>query len=174
MTNPGHMDPGYHGTMRFTVINMGQEAHPLSQGKEIVTVLFFRLERPAEKDWSARGGIRSSGVSGNTLSKLSRDFVDVDRRAADIAGKRARRVIARYGLMAILLTLLTVIAAFTIAFLPIYFTTVNKTNDLQNDIRQLKDRVGIDGASSSGSPAAPTSSTSTQLRTPSPPSTSSP
>lgn len=44
MTNPGHVDPGYEGPMRFTVINMARETYPLRHGDRIVTLLLFRLK----------------------------------------------------------------------------------------------------------------------------------
>ena len=43
MTNPGHVDPGYVGLMRFTVMNVGREDITLRRGDPIVTLLFFRL-----------------------------------------------------------------------------------------------------------------------------------
>ena len=43
MTNPGHVDPGYAGVMRFTVINMGKDPYYLERGGRIVTLLLFCL-----------------------------------------------------------------------------------------------------------------------------------
>ena len=41
-TNPGHIDPGYRGTLSFTVINMGRREFDLDADDDIVTVLFFQ------------------------------------------------------------------------------------------------------------------------------------
>jgi len=47
MTNPGHVDPGYAGPMRFTVINMGSQDYILRRGDEIVTMLLIELSGSA-------------------------------------------------------------------------------------------------------------------------------
>lgn len=87
MTNPGHVDPGYKGRMKFTVINMGRESYPLKTGDMIVTLLFFRLDPPAKKSFSERNPNIPGNVGQEELSKLGRDFLDVERRAANIATK---------------------------------------------------------------------------------------
>jgi len=81
VTNPGHVDPGYEGVMRFTVINMAKDAYPLERGKEIVTLLLFSMENPAHSDWRQRNPAGSSLPSQASISRLSRDFVDVRKRA---------------------------------------------------------------------------------------------
>jgi dCTP deaminase len=89
MTNPGHVDPGYKGRMKFTVINMGRESFPLKTDEIIVTLLFFRLDPPAKKSFSERNPNILGSVSNEELSKLGRDFLDVERRADNIAKKYA-------------------------------------------------------------------------------------
>jgi deoxycytidine triphosphate deaminase len=59
MTNPGHVDPGYSGLMRFTVINMGRENFDLLRGFTIVTLLFFEMSSPAKRDY----GVRNAGAT---------------------------------------------------------------------------------------------------------------
>ena len=89
MTNPGHVDPGYEGVMRFTVINMAREAYSLRSGDRIVTLLLFELEKAVRSDWRKRnpGGEAKgpSPISQATINRLSKDFVDVERRAKKIA-----------------------------------------------------------------------------------------
>jgi len=87
MTNPGHVDPGYKGPLKFTVINMGREFYLLQTGEMIVTLLFFRLEQPVKKSYSKRYPNIRGNVGGEELSKLGRDFLDVERRARNIATK---------------------------------------------------------------------------------------
>jgi len=88
MTNPGHVDPGYKGHMRFTVINMGKEAYGLKKGMSIVTVLFFRMDGSAEHNWlSRRGGEADPQDVKDSLRRLSVDFLDVTKRANDAALK---------------------------------------------------------------------------------------
>ena len=85
MTNPGHVDPGYEGVMRFTVINMAKESYPLEKGGQIVTLLLFRMDGDAHRSWKQRnpGGPKLPGDS--DISRLSRDFVNVDERAKKTA-----------------------------------------------------------------------------------------
>jgi len=83
MTNPGHVDPGYEGVMRFTVINMAKDPYSLERGREIVTLLLFSMDRSAQSDWHQRNPGGSSLPSQASISRLSRDFVDVEKRAKD-------------------------------------------------------------------------------------------
>jgi deoxycytidine triphosphate deaminase len=85
MTNPGHVDPGYKGRMKFTVINMGRESYLLNAGEMIVTLLFFRLNPPAAKSFSKRIPNFHGHVGQEELSKLGADFLDVERRAENKA-----------------------------------------------------------------------------------------
>jgi len=88
MTNPGHIDPGYRGRLQFTVINMGKENYELKQGDEIVTLLIFRLSAPAQRDYAARNRqIKPTGIRQEDVDLLAADFVDVRKRAKQIAQK---------------------------------------------------------------------------------------
>jgi deoxycytidine triphosphate deaminase len=87
MTNPGHVDPGYKGRMKFTVINMGRESFPLEKGDRIVTLLFFRLVPPAKKSFSERNPNFQGSVGHDELSKLATDFLDIESRAENKAKK---------------------------------------------------------------------------------------
>jgi deoxycytidine triphosphate deaminase len=51
MTNPGHIDPGYSGPLRFTVINMGKSSYVLRRNDAIVTVLFIQLQSVTKVIW---------------------------------------------------------------------------------------------------------------------------
>jgi hypothetical protein len=92
MTNPGHLDPGYHGKLRFTVINMGRESYSLDRGAPIVTLLFFELTDKSKCDWPSRGN-SSSGIAQESIDRLSRDFVDVTRRAKEISDSTVKKSI---------------------------------------------------------------------------------
>jgi dUTPase len=87
MTNPGHVDPGYKGFMRFTVINMGKDPYCLEHGGRIVTLLLFRLDKAVHSNWAQRNPSGSSLPDHAAISRLSRDFVDVDARAKNIANE---------------------------------------------------------------------------------------
>ena len=88
MTNPGHVDPGYEGVMRFTVINMAKDPYALARDGKIVTLLLFRLDSAAHSDWRRRRNPPSSLPDHAAISRLSRDFVDVEARAKKIAKKQ--------------------------------------------------------------------------------------
>src|SRR5262249_48507510 len=75
MTNPGHIDPGYKGFMRFTVINMAKDDFILKRGDRIVRVLVFRLSASAHSDWSKRHPEGSQPPKQDEISRLSEDFV---------------------------------------------------------------------------------------------------
>lgn len=87
MTNPGHIDPGYKGPMHLTVINMGKKEYDLTQGDLIVTVLFFELSYPVKSDYFDRNGNIAYGPMQRDINKLSVDFLDVERRAQEVAKK---------------------------------------------------------------------------------------
>jgi len=85
MTNPGHVDPGYVGPLHFTVINMGSREYELKRGDGIVTLLIFELSGPSHRDWQARGNpTPSPPIKQGSIDVLSKDFLDVERRAKKI------------------------------------------------------------------------------------------
>jgi deoxycytidine triphosphate deaminase len=94
MTNPGHVDPGYEGVMRFTVINMAKETYHLRSGDRIVRLLLFRLNKTAHSDWRQRHPEGSHLPTQAEINVLSEDFVDVERRAERIARKHGSKVSA--------------------------------------------------------------------------------
>jgi len=90
MTNPGHVDPGFKGRMRFTLINMGRSSFSIAEGKEIVTLLFLRMSAKPEADYSERirlapGQLHADDPSLDTLARLGKDFLDFRRQAEVIA-----------------------------------------------------------------------------------------
>ncbi len=92
VTNPGHVDPGYEGVMRFTVINMAKEPYHLRTGDRIVRLLLFEMDKAAQSDWGVRNPDGSQPPTQDDINLLSKDFVDVERRAETIARKHGLRV----------------------------------------------------------------------------------
>jgi len=86
MTNPGHIDPGYAGHMRFTVINMSKVDYVLERQKLIATVLLFELDTSAANNWLQRQtpNVGEPSTQDN-LDRLSVDFMDFNMRATRIA-----------------------------------------------------------------------------------------
>jgi dCTP deaminase len=93
MTNPGHVDPGYDGKLHFTLINMAKERYVIAEGKEIMTLLLFRLDAAAHRDYRQRVQYKGAAPAGiaTALTKLSPDFLNFDERAEAVANRVARR-----------------------------------------------------------------------------------
>jgi dCTP deaminase len=88
MTNPGHVDPGYSGPLQFTVINMGREDYVLRRKDLIVTLLIFKLAARVNADYAERNpGSQAATIAQSNIDLLSPDFVDVQKRATQIARK---------------------------------------------------------------------------------------
>ncbi|HVW09001.1 MAG TPA: hypothetical protein VHC90_10485 [Bryobacteraceae bacterium] len=87
VTNPGHIDPGYHGNLRFTVINMSAEPFQLRTGDAIVTLLIDKLSSEVGCDFQQRTGRPLAAPSWADVNRLSKDFVNVEVRAKRIARK---------------------------------------------------------------------------------------
>jgi len=139
MTNPGHIDPGYVGHLRFTVINMGKKPFCLRRGDTIVTCLLVQLTRQVEMDYAGQGhtptGFRPRR---GEINQLSRDFLNFSRRSTEIADRVARerldeirRTTNRRDMLAVMLGL----AALLLALLPLYFSFLPP-------ILELKERSG--------------------------------
>ncbi len=138
MTNPGHVDPGFRGPLRFTVINMGREDFLLQAESPIVTLLLFRLPKPVEKGWSERrGGASGEGATDEMLRRLSADFVDFKRRAEEIATTRVRR--SGFGL--VLATFVVTVLALVGTIFPTYFFLVARSNDDREIITRLETQL---------------------------------
>lgn len=90
MTNPGHVDPGYHGKLTFTVINLGREEIYINRGMAIATLLIFRFdESDVASDYCARNGVRADEDErsvkkredeAKVLNTLSPDFGNFQKR----------------------------------------------------------------------------------------------
>lgn len=86
MTNPGHVDPGYSGHMHFALINMGKRPFTLRNGTPIVSLMFYKLTKPANDDFLARrGGSVTPADPAAMVTALTHDFLEVETRAAQIA-----------------------------------------------------------------------------------------
>jgi dCTP deaminase len=131
MTNPGHVDPGYEGRMTFTVINMGQEDYGLQAGGNIVTLLLFWLDHPAQRPLDTRREVASAGSNiPELLARLSPDFLDVSRRAHK-AARSEEKLTRIIGLLAPI-----VISALTLGLSILYFQESTDT-----EVSDLKARV---------------------------------
>lgn len=92
-TNPGHVDAGYSGRLSFTLINMGRVAYEIRRGDVILTLLLFTMTGAARAPYGARVGnaAGSSAVSEDRMSRLSRDFLQIQARAERVAKNEESR-----------------------------------------------------------------------------------
>lgn len=89
MTNPGHIDPGYSGTLQFTVINMGREDYVLRCRDLIVTLLIFKLDTRVDADYSARHQKLATSTMADSRQR--------DPRVARLIFDVANKIAAHYG-----------------------------------------------------------------------------
>lgn len=138
MTNPGHIDPGYKGNLRFTLINMGRKPYSMRVGDPIVTILLFQLDNAVHQGYGDRHPGMVFGTSGvhNTLQSLSADFVSVEMRARKIAIRQIRKS----GIWA---TVGPGVVSFLIAAVIAYFGTTlsqDRLQELKKDIAVLQSK----------------------------------
>ena len=138
VTNPGHVDPGFRGRMKFTVINMGREAFPLASGGPIVTLLLFRLQQPADTDWFTRVGAPGQGVTQDILDVLSADFLSVERRAEEIAETIANRKVETARFWTVALSALSTVALILLTILPVYLAFLGVHSSTREEIIRLR------------------------------------
>lgn len=120
MTNPGHVDPGFVGPMRFTVINMGRAKYVLKRGNPIVTLLFLQLSRACQRDWLARNdGHEANPPDQSAVDHLSEDFLDIKRSAEEIAKRQVEEAglsLKKWGTIGAIA--LAIISVLSVAFGP--------------------------------------------------------
>lgn len=85
VTNAGHVDPEYSGPLRFTIINMGHEPQKLEIGQRVGTLVLFETTRPVSRGWKTRTGKPGRSPNTNDLHYLCPDFLDIKKRATEIA-----------------------------------------------------------------------------------------
>lgn len=117
MTNPGHIDPGYRGAMRLTVINMARVQQQLKTNMAIVTVLLFRLDQPSKRGYAERVGDAGGGPpTRGQVDKLSRDFLDLRRRAR----REARSAVIKAGLLGTIAVAIAAGVGSVLSVLPVW------------------------------------------------------
>jgi hypothetical protein len=147
MTNPGHVDPGYVGPMRFTVMNVGKADITLRTGDPIVTLLFFRLSGDAHAGYAQRNGLVSpvSGPSQNDVNLLSLDFLDVSGRADAAATKAVANAEFRAKVWGFVISPLAgIITALVVGF----FSVWQPMNQVKTDLEQVKKVLDLKEAKS--------------------------
>jgi dCTP deaminase len=142
ITNLGHVDPGYDGTIKFTLVNMGRKAYSLKARDVIHTMLFFRLaEAPMkcfrERDPSIDKKIGLQGVNAELLSSLNTDFLNVDERAKSAATIAVKANITLWSLIGTIVAAL-IYAAFS------YSTFNSRLNSFDTKIEEKLSSIELE------------------------------
>jgi deoxycytidine triphosphate deaminase/outer membrane murein-binding lipoprotein Lpp len=146
MTNPGHIDPGYRGPLRFTLINMSSQDFIVRQGDPIVSVLLFRLAAPVGADWLRRHDGNPGGYpSQEDIDKPSADFVNVSNRAKQIATEEVAKAELKLKSWQVLVPLVTAIvtALITVAVTWIRPAWKEPVAQIQADVQTLKTTIDV-------------------------------
>jgi deoxycytidine triphosphate deaminase len=98
LTNFGHVDPGYHGCLRYAVINLSSVDYPVSAGDAIACLCVFALTQDASPNWhEMRGGdIRSDAEA---VRSLSPELLSLERTRQE-ARRITQETLAGFGLWA--------------------------------------------------------------------------
>jgi dUTPase len=123
VANIGHIDPGFTGHLRFTIINMGGSDFALEQGKVAVgTLLLFKLSSASSSPWSKRHQATTpkGEPQQSEIDTLAKDFADIDSRIVQTTKATVKRLHWRFSLLAVLVPMLLGIA---IAVWTIWFET---------------------------------------------------
>lgn len=158
VANIGHVDPGYEGPLRFTIINMGANDFDLARGEEAVgTLMFFALSAASVSPWAQR--LTNAGVhirdepDENEINALSRDFAGIERRIGRLAKQTVKKENGKFAFLAFLIP---VIVALVLGYVGLIWSTgsslsasVQKANDkidrLNEDVMQIKITSDLEG-----------------------------
>lgn len=84
IANFGHIDPGYSGHLRFTLINMGKASFFLRRGELAITLLLFEIT-PSGVPFGVRDPQIPDRPTRPQVDCLAEDFANVAERVKEIA-----------------------------------------------------------------------------------------
>jgi deoxycytidine triphosphate deaminase len=139
VTNMGHVDPGYSGHLHFAAINMGKEPYTFRRNDVICSMIFFKLSHTVPA-YGKEHFVEAPGKAEKPIPeaiskyfpKLSRDFVDVEKRAQSIAKAEVEKT-------KLFQIITPILAAAIIAAIPLFQLWVTKP--WENQINQLSCKV---------------------------------
>lgn len=94
ITNFGHVDPGFEGHLKFTLINFGPRNFQIRVGQKIACLLLFRLEKEANPDWKHIRRHATDNYEAHARV-LNRDFLDLDQRIESLIQTQVDKVVSR-------------------------------------------------------------------------------
>jgi hypothetical protein len=139
IVNIGHIDPGFHGKLHFTVINLGKERLELRKHDEISTLLLFRLT----KNTNSFGPEDTIDINGKLISKVVKDslprladtFMDFENKASKIARDESNKA---NKVMTFIVLILTVIVPLLMNGLTGVWA---KNKGLEDKVKELEDNI---------------------------------
>lgn len=94
----GHVDPGFDGKVRLTLINVGKHAQMFAHGDVVATTLLFRLQKPVGKQFEQFPGSTEHYSSGlKDVNALSKDFLRLEERTRTYAREEATKALGISG-----------------------------------------------------------------------------
>lgn len=93
----GHIDPGFEGELRLTLMNMGRDPFDLKEGDKIATILLFEIGDSVKVGLKDRQGQQPYDGGLTDISYLSADFLDIKRTVQREASKAVKRVTGESG-----------------------------------------------------------------------------
>jgi dCTP deaminase len=94
ITNFGHVDPGFEGHLKFTLINFGPRNFEIRVGQKIACLLLFRLEEEANPDWKHIRRHATDNYEAHARV-LNREFLDLDQRIDSLIQTQVDKVVSR-------------------------------------------------------------------------------
>jgi deoxycytidine triphosphate deaminase len=153
ITNFGHIDPGFEGHLKFTVINMGRETFDLEAGLQIASVVLFDLSSPANPPWQPRHDADDYVGQARRLPRVFMDFENTANRVARDQVRAEWRTKERLSfvvnlvasIMATVVAMIVLLWAIIYPFLQTGYDKLIATNieigKLQTQIDQLKPKA---------------------------------
>lgn len=114
VTNFGHVDPGYKGTLRYALINMSSDPLEVRAGDSVACLCVFELSPAANPDFSyGRENDERREVEDETRTReftkhLSPELLSLGR-ITDEAKRVAKTIVMREGLLALLISTLSAV-----------------------------------------------------------------
>jgi deoxycytidine triphosphate deaminase len=130
----GHIDPGFQGKLRLTLINMGKHPYELRTGDPVATVLIFRLEKSVEFGLKDRKDDKAPYEGGlDDINCLSPDFLNIQKRAINTARKEAKQAVGQSGWRFVFVSVfLPIILGILTAWVTYLVTFENRLRAIEN------------------------------------------
>jgi deoxycytidine triphosphate deaminase len=93
----GHIDPGFDGSLRMTLINMGRDPYELRHEDTVATVLLFKLDKKCESGLCERKGRQPYAGGLDDVRHLAPDFLNISGTTKLTAKQEAERLFGTSG-----------------------------------------------------------------------------